>query len=135
MADTPPDLAELRQMLDAMARRQLEQAADLSQLLTRFDQRQRLAEETLRDVRLTLTGIGSLAKSLAERQETHEDILRSLAATLAHQDTINERHDALVARQEEFNRLQVDINTDTKTTLARIETLLARMLRTEDNGR
>jgi hypothetical protein len=30
---------------------------------------------------------------------------------------------------------QVEINQDVKTTLARIEALLARIMRTEDNGR
>lgn len=56
-----------------------------------------------------------------ERFERHEAIMTSLARMLE--------------AQLAFNRQQVEINTDTKTTLARIETLLARMLRHEDNGR
>jgi hypothetical protein len=56
-----------------------------------------------------------------ERFQQHEDILRSLTAMLA--------------AQQEMNQRQVEINTDVKTTLARIETLLARILRQEDNGR
>jgi hypothetical protein len=55
-----------------------------------------------------------------ERFDQHEAILRSLAAMLA--------------AQHEMNRQQVEINQDVKTTLARIETLLARMLRPTDNG-
>jgi hypothetical protein len=34
-----------------------------------------------------------------------------------------------------MNRQQVEINTDVKTTLARIETLLARMIPQGENGR
>lgn len=56
-----------------------------------------------------------------ERFRQHEDILRSLTAMLA--------------AQHEMNRQQVEINQDVKTTRARIETLLARMIRHEDNGR
>ena len=56
-----------------------------------------------------------------DRFAQHEAIMTGLARMLE--------------AQVEFNRQQVEINTDTKTTLARIETLLARMLRHEDNGR
>ena len=52
----------------------------------------------------------------------YDEIIRQLVQIAAHQDTIN---DDLRA----FNRQQVAINADTRTTLARIETLLARMLR------
>ena len=37
--------------------------------------------------------------------------------------------------EERFRRQQLEINADVKTTLARIETLLARMLPTGENGR
>jgi hypothetical protein len=37
--------------------------------------------------------------------------------------------------QHEFNRPQVEINADVKTTLARIETLISRMLHQGENGR
>jgi hypothetical protein len=63
-----------------------------------------------------------------ERFRQHEDILRGLAAMLVEQREMN-RHFGELFRQ------QVEINTDVKTTLARIETLLARMIRHEDNGR
>ena len=58
----------------------------------------------------------------------YDEILRHLVQIAAHQDTIN-------VDLREFNQQQVEINADTRTTLARIETLLARMLRSEDNGR
>jgi hypothetical protein len=52
------------------------------------------------------------------------------------------RHEAIMdglarmrAAQHEFNRQQLEINADVKTTLARIETLLARMLPQSENGR
>jgi hypothetical protein len=41
----------------------------------------------------------------------------------------------MLAAQHEMNQRQVEINQDVKITLARIETLLARMIRHEDNGR
>jgi len=68
-------------------------------------------------------------------QDEYDDIIRHLLLIAAHQDTINEDLRESIQHQREFNRQQVEINTDTKTTLARIETLLARMLRHEDNGR
>jgi hypothetical protein len=69
-----------------------------------------------------------------EPQE-YDTIIRHLAAAVAKQDAINEDLRACIQEQREFNRQQVEINTDVKTTLARIETLLARMLPTRENGR
>jgi hypothetical protein len=57
-----------------------------------------------------------------------ESIIRHLAAAIEHQRTINED-------LREFTRQQVAINADVRTTLARIETLIARMLPTGENGR
>ena len=63
-----------------------------------------------------------------DRLRQHEDMLRSLTAMLVKQDGINER---LTVSIEELKA----INAGVQTTLACIETLLARMLRPEDNGR
>ena len=60
--------------------------------------------------------------------QEYDEIIRHLVQITAHQDTINEDLRA-------FNRQQVAINQDVKTTLARIETLLARMIQHQDNGR
>jgi hypothetical protein len=54
-----------------------------------------------------------------EPQE-YDEILRTLVRIAAHQDTINERLTAAIERLD--------------TTQARMETLLARMLRSEPNG-
>jgi len=64
--------------------------------------------------------------------EPHEvdTIIRHLAAAIAKQDTINADLRTCIQEQREFNRQQVAINQDVKTTLARIETLLARILPT-----
>jgi len=62
------------------------------------------------------------------RFRQHEDILRSLTAMLGAQHAMNQRMEAFVARQD-------TINEGVQTTLARVETLLARMIRHEDNGR
>jgi hypothetical protein len=56
-----------------------------------------------------------------ERFRRHEEIMEGLARMLA--------------AQHEFNRQQLEINTDVRTTLARIETLLTRGTRPEDYGR
>jgi hypothetical protein len=56
-----------------------------------------------------------------DRFRQHEAILEGLARMLA--------------AQHEFNRQQVEINADVRTTLARIEALIARMLQQGTNGR
>jgi len=63
-----------------------------------------------------------------EPQEV-DTILRSLATTMEHQRSINADLRTCIQEQREFNKQQLAINTDVKTTLARIETLLARMWR------
>ena len=62
--------------------------------------------------------------------ESHdvETIMRHLAAAIAQQETINADLRTCLQEQREFNRQQVAINADVQTTLARMETLLARML-------
>ena len=70
-----------------------------------------------------------------ERFQHHEEILRSLAAILVKQDLINDHHDVFLAEQIAINHRLVDIHQDVKTTLARIETLLARMIERSDKGR
>ena len=57
-----------------------------------------------------------------------DTIIRHLAAAIAKQDGINADLRTCIQEQREFNRQQVQINTDVQTTLARIETLMARML-------
>jgi len=61
--------------------------------------------------------------------EPHEVdlIIRHLAATMAKQDSINDDLRTCIQEQRVFN-------ADVRTTLARIETLLARMLPTGENG-
>jgi hypothetical protein len=56
-----------------------------------------------------------------DRFRQHEEIMEGLAR--------------MQAAQHEFNRQQLEINVDVKTTLARIETLIARRLPTGENGR
>jgi hypothetical protein len=70
----------------------------------------------------------------AEHLRQHDEILRSLAAILAAQHEKNQSYDAIIQEQREFNARQLEMNQDVKTTLARVETLLARMLRHDDNG-
>ena len=69
--------------------------------------------------------------------EPHEydEIIRNLVRIAAHQETINERLTAAIEDLKTFNARQLAINEDVKTTLARLETLVTRMWRTEENGR
>jgi len=76
-----------------------------------------------------------------EPQEV-DTIIRSLAATMEHQRSINADLRTAIqelrtqqVQQAEFNRQQIEINANVQTTLARVETLLQRMLPQGDNGR
>jgi len=62
-----------------------------------------------------------------ERDE-YDELLRSLVRIAVHQDTINDDLRASIRQQTAFN-------ADVKTTLARVETLLARMIERSANGR
>jgi hypothetical protein len=68
-------------------------------------------------------------------EDAFEELSRRLAVLVAKLDqTYDELLEANRA-QREFNRQQVEINADVKTTLVRIEMLIARMLPTGENGR
>ena len=58
-----------------------------------------------------------------------------LVRSVAHQETINERLAASIEDLKAFNARQLAINEDVKTTLARLETLVTRVWRTEEIGR
>ncbi len=69
-----------------------------------------------------------MADEHEERFRQHEAIMEGLARMLAAQHEMNQRMEAFVARQD-------TINDGVQTTLARIETLLARMIPAGENGR
>ena len=69
-----------------------------------------------------------MADDYAEHFRQHDEILHSLTAMLVKQDGINER---LTLAIERIDRTLAHV----EITQARMETLLARMLRPEDNGR
>ena len=69
----------------------LKQAADLGYTLKHLSTMLDLVhgrldrfEDVCRDMRLTITGIGSLAKSLSEKTHSHEEILRVVSEILRH---------------------------------------------------
>jgi len=68
-----------------------------------------------------------MADDYAEHLRQHDEILRSLTAMLVKQDGINER---LTLAIERIDRTLAHV----EITQARVETLLARMLRTDTNG-
>jgi len=70
-----------------------------------------------------------------ERFRQHEAIMEGLARMLAAQHAMNQRVEGFIQQQQGFNARQVEINADVKTTLVRIETLLARMIPHGENGR
>jgi hypothetical protein len=63
-----------------------------------------------------------------ERFRQHQEMIEALAKIWMPQSETNERLDATIAELKGFNRQQVEINADIKTTLART-------FRPEDNGR
>jgi hypothetical protein len=76
-----------------------------------------------------------------EPQE-YDTIIRHLAAAVAKQDGINENlrvcvleQRAMNQRVEGFIQQQAEFNQDVKTTLARLETLLAHIMRQSEDGR
>lgn len=69
-----------------------------------------------------------MTEDFNERSDSPDALMRRLTAIVVKMDeTIDEL--------KVFNAQQVEINADIKTTLARVETLLSRMLRADDNGR
>jgi hypothetical protein len=75
-------------------------------------------------------------------ENAYEELSRRLTVLVAKLDsTYEELLEANRAQREfnqeqrEFNRHQIEINADVRTTLARIETLIARMIPTSENGR
>jgi hypothetical protein len=75
-------------------------------------------------------------------ENAFEELTRRLAVLVAKLDsTYDELLEANRAQREtnqelrEFNRHQVEINADVRTTLARLDTMLARMLPHSENGR
>ena len=75
-------------------------------------------------------------------ENAYEELSRRLTVLVAKLDsTYEELLEANRAQREfnqeqrEFNRHQIEINADVRTTLARIETLIARMIPTGENGR
>ena len=83
-----------------------------------------------------------MADDHTEHLRQHDEILRSLAAMLAVQHEKNQPYDTIIQEQRVMNqRLTLAIERIDRTLVhveiiqARMETLLARMIRTEDNGR
>ena len=83
-----------------------------------------------------------MADDHTEHLRQHDEILRSLAAVLAVQHEKNQSYDTIIQEQREMNqRLTLAIERIDRTlahveiTQARVETILARRIRHEDNGR
>jgi len=82
-----------------------------------------------------------MAEDHTQHLRQHDEILRSLTAMLATQHEKNQAYDTIIQEQREMNqRLTLAIERIDRTlahveiTQARMETLLARMMRHEDNG-
>lgn len=81
--------------------------------------------------------------------QEYDEIIRTLVRIAAHQDTINDdlraslqaqqamnqRIEGFIEEQRGFNARQLEINADIRTTLARLETIIARMGQQGENGR
>jgi len=86
--------------------------------------------------------IVNMADDHTEHLRQHDEILWSLAAMLAVQHEKNQSYDTIIQEQRQMNqRLTLAIERIDRTlahveiTQARVETLLARMIQHEDNGR
>jgi hypothetical protein len=74
--------------------------------------------------------------------QAYDELIRQLVRVAAHQAMINDYLLESIREQREFNARQLAINQNLDTTLARleitqarIEALLARLIRAEENGR
>jgi ABC-type transporter Mla subunit MlaD len=74
-------------------------------------------ETRLADMQRLITKIDTRQDDLAARQQVHEDIMKSLAATLVKQDTINDR---LTTTMERLDRT----NERLATSIERLEGIL-----------
>ncbi len=75
-----------------------------------------------------------MADDHEERFRQHEAIMEGLARMLAAQHVMNEEQREMNRDIKAILQQQAEFNQDVKTTLARVETLLARMLPTGENG-
>ena len=82
-----------------------------------------------------------MADDYDERFRQHEAIMEGLARMFQaqhemnqEQKEMNQRVTLAIERIDQSFTQQVEINADVKTTLARIETLLSRMIPTGENG-
>ena len=66
--------------------------------------------------------------------EPLEDLVRRLTALVVKIDERDTWMAAMLEEQREFNRQQVAINADVRTTLARLDTLMTEVFRTRHNG-
>lgn len=73
---------QMRDQLERMEHKMLRDAADMAHTLKLLSTLLANFETGLRDIRLTMTGIGSLAKSLSEKTQSHEEILRVVSEIL-----------------------------------------------------
>ena len=69
-----------------------------------------------------------------ERFRQHEAIMEGLARMLAAQHVMNEEQREMNRDVKAILQQQAEFNQDVKTTLAREETLLARMIPPSENG-
>jgi hypothetical protein len=69
-----------------------------------------------------------MADDHEDRFRRHEAIMEGLARMLEAQHAMNQRVEVFIQQQTEFN-------ADVRTTLARLETLVARMTQQSENGR
>lgn len=70
-----------------------------------------------------------------ERFRQHEAMLQGLARMFSAQHEMNQRLTLAIERIDRTLAQQTEFNADVRTTLARLETLLARMINHTENGR
>jgi hypothetical protein len=69
-----------------------------------------------------------------ERFRQHEEMIQGLARMFAAQHEFNQRITLAIERIDRTFVQQAEFNADVRTTLVRLETLIARMMHESENG-
>jgi hypothetical protein len=76
-----------------------------------------------------------MAEEHEDRLRQHAEMIQGLARLWSAQHDLNQRLTLAIERIDQTLAQHTEFHGDVRTTLARIETLLARMLPTGENGR
>ena len=76
-----------------------------------------------------------MADEQEDRLRQHEEMIQGLARSSSAQQDINQRLTLAIERIDQTLAQHTEFHGDVRTTLARLETLVAHMMRQHENGR